>query len=41
MTLQTAFAVLLSRYSNETDIVMECPRHRTQAELSTVVSASS
>jgi amino acid adenylation domain-containing protein len=38
MTLQTAFAVLLSRYSNETDIVMGMPiANRTQAELSPLI----
>ena len=38
MTLQTVFAVLLSRYSNETDIVMGMPiANRTQAELSPLI----
>jgi len=38
MTLQTAFAVLLARYSNETDIVMGTPiANRTQAELSPLI----
>ena len=38
MTLQTAFAVLLSRYSNESDIVMGVPiANRTQAELSPLI----
>ncbi len=38
MTLQTAFAVLLSRYSNETDIVMGTPvAGRARAELENLV----
>ncbi|MBA6304371.1 non-ribosomal peptide synthase/polyketide synthase [Colwellia sp. MB02u-14] len=38
MTLQAAFSVLLSRYSNETDIVMGTPvAGRTQAEVESLI----
>ncbi|QFT53934.1 non-ribosomal peptide synthetase [Microbulbifer sp. THAF38] len=38
MTLQTAFALLVSRYSNEQDVVMGTPvANRTQAELSSLI----